>query len=449
MAHKERVKKLNRKDYQGGGILYWMSRDQRVSDNWALVRARELASRLDSQLQVAFCLAPSFLNAPWRHYHFMLEGLKQVERSLANLNVPFFLLEGDPGRAIPDFVEKEKSGYVVTDFSPLKIKQGWDSTLASNLNIPVECVDAHNIVPCWTASPQQEYAAYTFRPKLNRVRLNYLSELAEIQKQDKAAAIDPVDWSRITDKLKVDRKVEPVSKFAPGEEAAGMMLEQFIEKKLSGYGSKRNDPNQDSVSNMSIYLHYGQISAQKIALAVEDSGRESAEDRESFLEELLVRRELSDNYCYYNKDYDNFKGFPKWARKTLNEHRDDRREHLYSRDEFEDAATHDPLWNAAQLEMVRKGKMHGFMRMYWAKKILEWTGSPEEAQEIAIYLNDRYELDGRDPNGYAGIAWSIGGVHDRAWFERDIFGKIRYMNFNGARRKFNIKKYIDQQNEAF
>ena len=157
---------------------------------------------------------------------------------------------------------------------------------------------------------------------------------------------------------------------------------------------------------------------------------------------MIIRRELSDNFCFYNPNYDHFEGFPAWAQKTLNEHRRDTREYLYNQEQFEKAFTHDPLWNAAQMEMVRKGKMHGYLRMYWAKKILEWTPSPEEAQRIAIYLNDRYELDGRDPNGYAGIAWSIGGVHDRAWGERPVFGKIRYMSFNGAKSKFDVARYI-------
>jgi deoxyribodipyrimidine photo-lyase len=158
-----------------------------------------------------------------------------------------------------------------------------------------------------------------------------------------------------------------------------------------------------------------------------------------------VRRELSDNFCYYNQDYDHFQGFPEWARKTLDDHRGDEREYLYPLEEFEAARTHDPLWNAAQLEMVQRGKMHGYLRMYWAKKILEWTASPEEAQEVAIFLNDRYELDGRDPNGYVGIAWSIGGVHDRAWKERPIYGKVRYMSYKGAAGKFDVQAYIDKQ----
>lgn len=195
------------------------------------------------------------------------------------------------------------------------------------------------------------------------------------------------------------------------------------------------------MSNLSSYLHFGQISAQRVALEVQPF-IEYAESQKSFLEELIVRRELSDNFCFYNKYYDSFEGFPNWAKKTLNEHRNDKREFIYSLQQFEDAKTHDDLWNAAQIEMTTTGKMHGFMRMYWAKKILEWSASPEDALETAIYLNDKYELDGRDPNGYVGCAWSIGGVHDRAWAERPVFGKIRFMNYNGCKRKFDINSYI-------
>jgi len=221
------------------------------------------------------------------------------------------------------------------------------------------------------------------------------------------------------------------------------MLREFLRERLPWYHEGRNDPMEDAQSNLSPYLHFGHISAQRIVLEVtkHDANRES---QEAFLEELIVRRELSDNFCFYNAHYDHFEGFPDWAKKTLNDHRKDTREYVYSLDDFGRGDTHDQLWNAAQREMVRRGKMHGYMRMYWGKKILEWTESPEEAIKIAIYLNDRYELDGRDTNGYAGIAWSIGGVHDRAWPERPIFGKIRYMSYHGCKSKFDVMAYRER-----
>ena len=220
-------------------------------------------------------------------------------------------------------------------------------------------------------------------------------------------------------------------------------MKYFLQNRLPTYDEQRNDPTLDGQSNLSPYLHFGQLSAQRVALETSKASA-NKKAKEAFLEELIVRRELSDNFCFYNENYDNFKGFPDWAKKTHEIHRKDRREYLYSREEFEQATTHDDLWNAAQIEMIERGKMHGYMRMYWAKKIFEWTASPEEALDIAIYLNDKYELDGRDPNGYTGIAWSIGGVHDRAWFERPVFGKIRYMNYNGCKSKFNVRAYIDK-----
>jgi deoxyribodipyrimidine photo-lyase len=218
-------------------------------------------------------------------------------------------------------------------------------------------------------------------------------------------------------------------------------LNHFLNNKFDDYADHRNDPVKDGQSNLSPHLHFGQISAQRIALEVKRING-NKESEKSFLEELIVRRELSDNFCYFNKNYDSFNGFRDWAKNSLTIHKKDKREFIYTLEQFEKAETHEDLWNAAQIEMVETGKMHGYMRMYWAKKILEWSVSPEMAMKIAVYLNDKYELDGRDPNGYAGCAWSIGGIHDRAWQERDVFGKIRYMNKNGAKRKFDVVEYV-------
>jgi deoxyribodipyrimidine photo-lyase len=229
----------------------------------------------------------------------------------------------------------------------------------------------------------------------------------------------------------------------PGENKARKILDKFIQNKLNNYVKDRNDPNKDGSSNLSPYLHFGQIASQRVVLeAVKIKPLSNLKG--TFYDEIIVRKELSDNFCFYCEDYENVKCFHPWARQTINKHQKDNREFLYSLTEFETAKTHDDLWNAAQLQMVKTGKMHGYLRMYWAKKILEWTESPEDAMQIAIHLNDKYELDGRDPNGYAGIAWSIGGVHDRAWKERNIFGKIRYMSYKGMKRKFNVQNYIEK-----
>jgi deoxyribodipyrimidine photo-lyase len=421
-----------------GPVVYWMSRDQRARDNWALIYAQELAQKGDSDLAVAFCLAPEFLGATRRQYSFMLQGLREVEQSLRALNIPFFLRSGDPGREIPDLLNDLGAGTLVSDFSPLRQSLEWKTAVAGEISLPFYEVDAHNIIPCWFASPKQEWAAYSFRPKVHRLLSGFMEEFPAIHQNDKPFKDEPQnDWDALERSIQADN-VSDVNWIMPGENAAAKHLWDFLEQKLSLYEANRNNPTLDGQSNLSPYLHFGQIAASRVA----SEAIKSMKDAGAFLEELIVRRELSDNFCYYNQNYDNLQGFPAWARSTLEEHARDRREYLYTPEELERAHTHDDLWNAAQLEMVRRGKMHGYMRMYWAKKILEWSPSPAEALCAAIYLNDRYELDGRDPNGYVGAAWSIGGVHDRAWKERAIYGKVRYMSYDGAKRKFDVQGYI-------
>ncbi len=441
----ERVRKLNGESYRGGPVVYWMSRDQRVHDNWALLYAQELAMRNDVTLTVIFCLSPRFLDATWRQYDFMIKGLEETETGLEKLNIPFHLLTGDPPTKIVDFLKSSGCGALISDFSPLNIKKDWVSKIKARIHVPFYEVDAHNIVPCWIASDKQEYAAYTIRPKITRLMSEYLREFPRVKKQTGHKGIKSrrIDWGKARDFLKVDRSVRPVISCRPGTANAVKKLRGFIKRGLERYANSRNDPNAAAQSGLSPYLHFGQLSAQRAALEVLKLEADGESVR-AFIEELVVRRELSDNFCYYNGDYDSFDGFPEWARKTLNDHREDRRVYRYSLPKLENGKTHDELWNAAQEEMVLTGKMHGYLRMYWAKKILEWTSSPQEALQTAIYLNDRYQLDGRDPNGYAGIAWSIGGVHDRAWPEREIFGKIRYMSYEGCRRKFDVRSYIDR-----
>jgi deoxyribodipyrimidine photo-lyase len=445
MVNRKRMRLLKEGDKKGGPIAYWMSRDQRVEDNWALLAAQELALADKGPLAVVFCLVPEFLDATMRQYGFMLKGLQEVEKKLAEKNIPFFLLRGSPASEIPRFVRKYSVGTLVTDFDPLRIKGEWKDAVAKAIDIPFCQVDARNIVPCWIASPKREYGAYTLRPKIKRALPEFLEDFPRLEKHLISWKEKPgkIDWSELKKTLRVDRTVSEVGWVIPGEKAAQKVLREFIAKRLASYQEGRNDPTEDGQSNLSPYLHFGHISAQRITLEVtkHDADKES---REAFLEELIVRRELSDNFCFYNVRYDSFESFPQWAKKTLNDHRKDRRSYFYSLEDFELAKTHDELWNAAQREMVRNGKMHGYMRMYWGKKILEWTESPEEALRIAIYLNDRYELDGRDPNGYTGIAWCIGGVHDRAWPERPIFGKIRYMSYGGCKSKFDVIAYREK-----
>jgi deoxyribodipyrimidine photo-lyase len=444
MIDKRRIRTLKQGNVRHGPVILWMSSDQRIDDNWALLFAQELAIKQKASLGVIFCLVPQFLGATIRQYGFMIRGLQEVEKGLKEKNIPFFLLAGVPEREIPRFVERYRIGTLVADFSPLRINADWKKYVIKHIDIPSHEVDAHNIVPCWIASSKQEYAARTLRPRLYCLLPEFLTDFPSLKKHpynwDKDTSV--IDWGKSIRTLDVDHKVQEVDWIQPSEKAAYLAMKKFLNNKLSLYAGRRNDPTLDGQSNLSPYLHFGQISAQRIALEASKIFTDK-KSRDAFLEELIVRRELSDNFCFYNANYDNIEGFPAWAKKTLNEHRNDKRKYLYTLEQFENALTHDELWNAAQMEMVKKGKMHGYMRMYWAKKILEWTESSEQAMEIAIYLNDRYELDGRDPNGYAGIAWSIGGIHDRAWNERPIFGKIRYMSYNGCKAKFDVQKYIE------
>jgi deoxyribodipyrimidine photo-lyase len=422
-----------------------MSRDQRVRDNWALLHAQEHALRNSASLAVVFCVVPRFLGATRRQYGFMLRGLEEVERDLAAKRIPFFLLAGSPKTVLPEFLNSRGAGLLVTDFDPLKIKQAWKRDVARRIRIPLHEVDAHNIVPCWIASPKQEYGAYMLRPKLQRMLPAYLTDYPRLLPHPYRWPVpaSTTDWRAVLRDLAPDDSVREVSWLRPGERAAQHALDRFISTRLDRYFEDRNDPNLPGQSNLSTYLHFGQLSAQRVAREVMRA-QVRERSREAFLEELIVRRELSDNFCNYQKDYDNPRCFPAWAQRTLARHGKDRREYRYTRRELEGGKTHDELWNAAQREMVTRGTMPGYLRMYWAKKILEWTRRPAEAMKIAIALNDRYELDGRDPNGYAGIAWSIGGVHDRPWGERKVFGMVRYMSLNGCRSKFDVDGYIER-----
>ncbi len=428
-----------------GPVVYWMSRDQRIRDNWALIFALQAARTREAPLLVVFCLVPRFLNATDRAYGFMLRGLRELEAGLLERGVPFHLVTGEPGKAVPQFVAEHRAGILVTDFDPLRVKRQWKEAVAQNITIPFYEVDAHNVIPCWLASPKQEFAARTLRIKIGRVLEDCLDAFPEWDRPlvRQGSRTDETDWAMAEKSVQDVPAAAPATGFEAGETAAHAALHRFLKDKLPHYHQRRNDPLQDGQSGLSPYLHFGQLSAQRAALAVRQAGA-PAKAKDAFLEELIVRRELSDNYCFYNPDYDTFKGFPAWAQETLNRHRDDVRAYRYALPQFEAAATHDALWNAAQTEMMRTGKMHGYLRMYWAKKILEWSETPEEALRIAIHLNDKYELDGRDPNGYAGCAWSIGGVHDRAWPTRPVFGKIRYMNERGCRSKFDVDAYIEK-----
>jgi deoxyribodipyrimidine photo-lyase len=388
-----------------------------------------------------------FLGAALRHYRFLLQGLEEVSRGLAACNIPFQVLSGEPALTLPRFLNQQGPAMLITDFDPLRIKTSWKKSIGAAVSCRFFQVDAHNVVPAWLASPKKEYAARTFRPKFWKAADTFFSEYPALINHPfgRQEARQPFD-SRAAGRLVKDRSVAEVGWITPGERAARSAMKGFLRNGLAAYPGRRNNPCLEGQSNLSPYLHFGHLAPQRLALEVRKA-KAPEEAKAEFLEELLVRRELADNFCLYEPEYDRFAGFPEWARKTLDEHRTDRREYLYSPEEFDQGRTDDPLWNACQLDLRARGKLHGYLRMYWAKKILEWSAGPEEALQTAIRLNDRYSLDGRDPNGYTGIAWSVGGVHDRAWSERPVFGKIRYMSRQGCARKFDVNAYISRVRE--
>lgn len=467
----DRLRMLNSQPVRPGPVLYWMNRDQRAEDNWALVFAVSEARRQGQPLLVVFCLQHAFLGATPRHYAFMLAGIAETARSLERQGILFLLTQGDPVERIPDLARQLTAGLVVCDFSPLRLPRTWRDTVApacAESGIAVAEVDAHNIIPVWQASRKQAFAARTLRPYIHRLLPHYLTDFPpairpgdltafSASQLDQIAGFGPLGLAAADAATEFAPQADP---FLPtgGYAAAAARLDDFLANELSHY-SLRNDPNQPVTSQLSPYLHFGQISAQRVALqtlANEPAALRPAElvlgtalpiaPRTSaaaeFLEELIVRRELADNYCLYNLDYDRFAGFPDWARKTLDQHRSDPRPYRYSEEQLELGQTHDELWNAAQRDLCLTGSMPGYLRMYWAKKLLEWTPDPESAQQLAVAFNDGYALDGRDPNGYTGIAWSIGGVHDRPWGERPIFGMVRFMSYAGSKRKFSIPDYV-------
>jgi len=432
-----------------GAVAYWMSRDQRLHDNWALIFAQELALDHDAPLVILFCLAPEFLGASRAHYEFMIGGLRDVARESAALNIPFVVAAGDPAETIPAAVDAYWIADLVTDFDPLRIKRTWCDRIAERIHIPFHEVDAHNIVPARIVSDRREYSAATIRKKIHRLLPSCLHDFPApvFHPWEFVEKPGPPDWDALLETLPPGPD-EPTPRYPkPGVTAARETLETFIAERLPRYAGRSNDPAADAVSRLSPYLHFGQLSAQRVALEVQRATGEDDENAAAFLEQLVVRRELSDNFCLHAPGYDTIDAAPAWARRTLDEHRDDPREYVYDPGEFEAARTHDPLWNAAQTGLVLTGAIHGCLRMYWAKKILEWSPDPETALATAIRLNDRYALDGRDPNGYTGIQWSICGVHDRACGERPVFGRIRYMSGGGCRRKFDVEAYIRRMRE--
>lgn len=442
MIEKERITYLNQKPVQNKQyVLYWMQASQRTENNHALEYAIKHANGYKKPLVVFFGITDNFPEANLRHYIFMLQGLKEVEDELKQRGIGMIIRYGSPEKEVLKLAER--ADLVVVDRGYLRIQRQWREYAAEYADCLFIQVESEVIVPIELVSSKEEYSARTIRSKIHKYRDDFLNYLPQQESNYPSVNLDieTIDISSldtIQSQLQVDQTVAPITHFRGGSQAAAEQLDDFIHNKLDQFPELRNHPELDLVSHQSPYLHFGQISPLTIVFRVLE--RQSPGE-EAFLEELIVRRELSMNFVFYNPFYDSYDAIPPWAQDTLTDHKDDPREYLYTREELENANTHDEYWNAAQREMVFRGKMHGYMRMYWGKKILEWSPTPEDAFQRTLFLNNKYELDGRDPNGFTGVAWCF-GKHDRAWQERPIFGKIRYMNANGLKRKFDIDRYV-------
>jgi deoxyribodipyrimidine photo-lyase len=451
VIHQRRIRRLNDAGPTDGSfVLYWMQQSQRARFNPALEHAIREANSREQSVVVVFGLMDDYPEANARHYAFMLEGLRDVERELGERRIKFVVRHGSPDEVALTLARR--ASMVVCDRGYLRHQVEWRRRVAREADRPVVQVEGDVVVPVDVVSDKQEHAARTLRPKLNERRDEFVTDLSATSPRKDSRRlrvkgdVDLSDIPGLLRRLRLDRSVRPVRRLRGGAGEARRRLTRFLRARLDDYDERRNEPGDWHTSFLSPYLHFGQISPVEVALKVQRASSGSRDDRAAYLEELIVRRELAINFVHYNSDYDSYASLPEWARTTLDEHRDDAREHVYTRWELEAAETHDRYWNAAMREMAHTGFMHNYMRMYWGKKILEWCRTPEYAFRTALHLNNKYFLDGRDPNSYANVAWCF-GLHDRGWPEREIFGKVRYMNDRGLERKFDMDTYVQRVDE--
>lgn len=449
MIEPERVSCLNDAAPRDKGkyVLYWMQQSQRALFNPALEYAARQANDFEVPLLAAFGLDADYPDANERHFAFMLEGLAETTEALAGRKIKMIAREGSP----PDVAADLSADAVLTvcDRGYLRHQRRWRQDLAQRVDCRLLQVEGDAVVPVNSASDKREWAARTIRKKINSRKNEFIGSLAATKLNRSSlplslkSDIDLRDWRRVLEGLNIDRSVKAVRRFDPGTKAARRRLTGFLRSGLPGYADARSDPACPQSSALSPYLHFGQISPVEIALKVGRASAASERDKEAYLEELIVRRELACNFVEFESHYDKYGSLPEWARETLAQHEDDERPKRYTRRELEAARTHDHYWNAAMQEMRETGYMHNYMRMYWGKKILEWSNTPEYAYRTALYLNNKYFLDGRDPSSYSNVAWLF-GLHDQAWGEREIFGKVRYMSAGGLESKFDIDAYVSR-----
>jgi len=452
-----------RPDPDAASVVYWMARSQRGTHNLALDCAVDAARALDLPLLVVLRLVPGPTGTELRHVDVLARGLADAFDDCRARGAHCFLVQRD-GPALEEAFGAAmlRPALVVTDDDVMPRARAWRARVAGAIGVPLVSVDADVVVP-GACFPKQEYAARTIRPKLHRVLDRFVDELGAGRQGPSAPArpappgtVDRAGLTAIVDEGDVDSgailaaarefgtpaTAGPIPEQPSGTRAAQARLAHFVAHELPGYALARNKPELDATSRLSAFSHFGQLSPHEIVRAVRASGAPAA-DIATFIEEFVVRRELAHNFVRWNPRAHQLAGAPDWARATLESHRGDPREWLWDDDVLEAGDTHDPLWNAAQRQLVERGHMHGYVRMYWAKKLLEWRADPADAFDIALRLNDRWQLDGRDPNGITGVAWAIGGVHDRPWGERPIFGMVRYMSLASTGRKFDSRAFVE------
>ena len=446
----DRIQPLNDRGVRENGryVLYWMQQSQRADHNPALERALRHANDEGLPVLVVFGLMDDYPEATLRHYTFMLEGLQETQQRLRERGLKMIVQHGRPDDVALHYADE--AAVLVTDRGYLRHQRTWRSRVAEEAACRVEQVEGDVVVPVETVTDKAEYAARTIRPKIHEhlERCLQLPDPAPLETPsldlDVPEGLALNDVRTVTDQLDLDRSVGPVSGlYRGGPSEAESILSRFLDEHLDGYDGNRNQMQTDAVSHMSKYLHFGQISPVWLARQVRNAeGPES--DIESYIEELVVRRELAMNHVHFRPDtYDSYECLPEWARESLADHADDEREHVYSLAELEQSESHDPYWNAAMTEMRETGYMHNYMRMYWGKKILEWSPDPRTAYDRTLHLNNKYFLDGRDPNSFANVAW-VFGLHDRGWKERPVYGKVRYMSQGGLERKADPDAYVEK-----
>jgi deoxyribodipyrimidine photo-lyase len=428
----------------GRCVLYWMQQSQRATANHALEYAVREANALGLPVLVVFGLLPDYPGANARHYQFMLEGLGEVAQALRKRGIAFMPRLGCPVDVVLDLADE--AALIVCDRGYMPIQRQWRDRVIEAARCSVVVVESDVVVPVEAVSDHVEYAARTLRPKIWRLFDRFAVDVPQVPVQHASAhwtlpRLDLTDAARVVAELGVDRSVSPVRRFRGGHTEAGRQLDAFLATGLGAYAADAPDVTGAAASQLSPYLHFGQISPLEIVLRVRAEANRLPAGVDAFLEQLVVRRELAMNYAQFMPDLGTYGCLPEWARQTLADHAADPRDPVYTPEQMEQSRTADPYWNAAMTEMRETGYLHNHLRMYWAKQILLWSATPQEAFATISRLNDRYFLDGRDPNSVASIAW-VFGQHDRPWPERAVFGKVRSMTRGGLERKVDTRAYL-------